>query len=172
MYQKNKQLGFTLIELVVVIVILGVLAATAAPRFINLSGDARNSVMRALEGSIRSAAALAHAKALAGNVVNGTINSNGRHYNIENRYPTVLPAAGGDNSADSAANAGNLLTLLELDVNNAISISITPNLLILTYDGVQTPATCRIIYANAPSNGEPRIILPDLGNGERGFNCN
>ena len=42
----QKQAGFTLIELVVVIVILGILAATAAPKFIDLTGDAKGSVHR------------------------------------------------------------------------------------------------------------------------------
>ena len=59
----NAQKGFTLIELVVVIVILGILAATAAPKFIDLTGDARRSVMEGVQGSINSAVNLAHAKA-------------------------------------------------------------------------------------------------------------
>ena len=60
----NAQKGFTLIELVVVIVILGILAATAAPKFIDLTGDARRSVMEGVQGSINSAVNLVHAKAL------------------------------------------------------------------------------------------------------------
>lgn len=60
----KKQTGFTLIELVVVIVILGILAATAAPKFIDLTGDARGSVVEAVRGSLNSAADLAHSKAL------------------------------------------------------------------------------------------------------------
>jgi len=58
MVNLNKQLGFTLIELVVVIVILGVLAATAAPKFIDLSSDARIATLESLEGSMRSASNL------------------------------------------------------------------------------------------------------------------
>ena len=50
----SGQKGFTLIELVVVIVILGILAATAAPKFIDLTGDAKASVMRGVEASIES----------------------------------------------------------------------------------------------------------------------
>ncbi|MEW6989174.1 type II secretion system protein [Colwelliaceae bacterium 6441] len=56
--------GFTLIELVVVIVILGILAATAAPKFIDLTGDAKASIVDGVRGSLNSAADMAHAKAL------------------------------------------------------------------------------------------------------------
>lgn len=42
--------GFTLIELVVVIVILGILAVTAAPQFLNLQGDARRASLQGLKG--------------------------------------------------------------------------------------------------------------------------
>jgi MSHA pilin protein MshA len=55
--------GFTLIELIIVIVILGILAAIAAPRFINLGSDARIASLEALEGSLRSAANLVNLKA-------------------------------------------------------------------------------------------------------------
>jgi prepilin-type N-terminal cleavage/methylation domain-containing protein len=55
---KKKQKGFTLIELVVVIVVLGILAATAVPRFANISTDARDAVCQGVLGSLTSAAAI------------------------------------------------------------------------------------------------------------------
>lgn len=61
---QGKQQGFTLIELVIVIVILGILAATAAPKFINLQGDAREGTLNAMKASMETAAAAVHAKAL------------------------------------------------------------------------------------------------------------
>ena len=64
MNNLTKQKGFTLIELVVVIVILGILAVTAAPKFIDLTSDARAAVVEGVKGAVNSAADLAHAKAL------------------------------------------------------------------------------------------------------------
>ena len=62
---RNTQQGFTLIELVVVIVILGILAATALPRFINLSTEARTASVNGVAGSLRSAVVIVQARFLA-----------------------------------------------------------------------------------------------------------
>ncbi|WP_458735063.1 pilus assembly FimT family protein [Zobellella taiwanensis] len=60
----KKAAGFTLIELVIVIVILGILGAVAAPRFINLQDDAYAANINGLKGSIQSAMTLANTKAI------------------------------------------------------------------------------------------------------------
>lgn len=61
----RRQSGFTLIEMVAVIIILAIMAATALPKFINLSGDARLSSINGLAGGLRSAAALAKSQWMA-----------------------------------------------------------------------------------------------------------
>ncbi|MGR5236204.1 type II secretion system protein [Vibrio alfacsensis] len=58
----KRQGGFTLIELVVVIVILGILAVTAAPRFLNLQSDARVSALEGLKGAMQGASGIVYGK--------------------------------------------------------------------------------------------------------------
>ena len=68
----KKQGGFTLIELVVVIVILGILAVTAAPRFLNLQDDARNASLEGLKGAMAGATGIVYGRA----AINGVEGNN------------------------------------------------------------------------------------------------
>ncbi|XOV79576.1 MAG: prepilin-type N-terminal cleavage/methylation domain-containing protein [Aestuariibacter sp.] len=63
MKKINNNKGFTLIELIIVIIILGILAVTAAPKFMDVSSDAQRATMQGMEGALKAAAQLIRAKA-------------------------------------------------------------------------------------------------------------
>ncbi|MCD9529937.1 type II secretion system protein [Photobacterium carnosum] len=105
----KKQQGFTLIELVVVIVILGILAVTAAPKFMNLQGDARHASLDGLRGAINGAAGIVYGKAAIAGQENSAdpidVGETGHQIQTVYGYPTATSA--GIGAALSGVNGAN-----------------------------------------------------------------
>ncbi len=91
---RNNQSGFTLIELVVVIVILGVLAATAVPRFASVTNDARQAVAEGVVGSLLSSAAIQFASSRAANTFAVVANN----IDIDSNDDIVMATSGAANN--------------------------------------------------------------------------
>ncbi|MCF5840300.1 prepilin-type N-terminal cleavage/methylation domain-containing protein [Aeromonas veronii] len=92
----KKQAGFTLIELVIVIIILGILAVTAAPKFLNLQDDAKKSAAQGVQAAVSSSAQLVYSKsALAGVERSSTAavsSSDGTNIAVVYGYPAATSA--------------------------------------------------------------------------------
>ncbi|AMG06207.1 type II secretion system protein [Vibrio parahaemolyticus] len=150
----KRQGGFTLIELVVVIVILGILAVTAAPRFLNLQDDARNSALQGLKGALDGAAGIVYGKAAIDgleSVSQGqSITENGRTINLVNGYPEA--------SGNGIMNA---VTGLDTDWNVITSGS---NAITFGYEGNNDASNCSVQYSMLPTAQEPTITVNDCGN--------
>lgn len=141
---RFTQRGFTLIELVVVIVILGILAAFAVPRFMGMEGQARVSAVKAIGGSMESAAAMAHGIWEATANRTNPLTIEGQSITFVNTYP-------------NAASIGKLLDKSTASgYSNPANGEFVPN-------GAAAAASCHAIYASATTFAAPtgtQIIAP------------
>jgi prepilin-type N-terminal cleavage/methylation domain-containing protein len=103
--------GFTLVEVIMVMVILSILAIVAAPRFINFQSSAYKTVQKATIQAVNSTMSLGQVKAAVDGHVNGTISINEKNVCFESGYPSVKI----DTSKCTAPDSVNFLALMDLD---------------------------------------------------------
>lgn len=135
--------GFSLIELIIVIVVLGILTATALPRFVGIAGDARVAKLNAALASVKSAALLARAAAQIRQQPPDTpVEMSGVQVAMTNYHPSA--------TEDGIAVAAGI----SLDEGYAFSAS--GGVATIQVTGGSDPPTCSFTYAPpATPNGEP-----------------
>jgi prepilin-type N-terminal cleavage/methylation domain-containing protein len=132
---RSRSDGFSLVELVVVITLLGVLCSFAIPRFTRLENDARASEVVALSLHLRSASAAAHAQYLESGRRVSSVNLEGRTIQLTNGYPDAGPH-------------GIRLAVPDL---SSFTVSSSPTSVTFSKTGAQAAAQCAVTYRVSPA---------------------
>lgn len=144
MKKMQKQKGFTLIELIIVIIILGILAVTAAPKFLDISSDASGSTLSGVKGALEAASQLARAKGR----IDG-INSDDEFDGSDDETVTIDGVTVTLDEGFAAPFAVNIDSILDIDAATAratASTAITNDFLMLQDNATDNAASIVRIY--------------------------
>lgn len=184
---NKTQQGFTLVELIIVIVILGILAVTAAPRFLNFQGDAKASVLEGVAGSLRSGLKIVEGKAIIAGLNTAPVSC----YDTTNNNVVVAtpgatanaPATCGDGTVTlnfgAPALAVNSVTAIA-EFTGDISVVLVPatagdttvtppvapvpGSIVVANNATDAAATgCRVVYTPATATTTPATVTVDAG---------
>jgi MSHA pilin protein MshA len=164
----QKQKGFTLIELIIVIVILGILGVTAAPKFLSLSVDARESATTGLKGALSAGANLVYSQAaLDGNesLTSQTTTVGGGDVTTDYGYPAVTSEFADELASWMDLDAGTTLdgseewymSVTATDSDNSVAGSVTFELMTDSSN-----ENCRVTYTPASSSSSSASVTADI----------
>ena len=173
-----KQQGFTLIELVIVIVILGILSAVAVPKFVSLSRDARISSLQGIKGALSSTSLLIEMKAKIEGVENGSVELNGENVLVNNAYITghwnnawrhaldigkdiTYTQVNAVCSLNDICGVGNQTNVVGLPSD--INITGANGLVIFWLEGFMLSDLCYAFYYNPSDGNTPSVGIVDDG---------
>ena len=152
---QRQQQGFTLIELVIVIVILGILSAFALPRFADLGSDAREASIKGLEGSMKSASSIVYSACLAADV--DTCDQNATSDTTVVQGQTITLSKGFPTPSTSGILAAAQINSDDFDLSGESN-----DVNALTVAAKGAPGKCEVVHGRVPGRQSPGSGPPDI----------